>query len=625
MTERGREADPRLRVIHVFAIGAGAMFSSGFFLLPGVAAAETGPSLPLAYLLAGLLVLPTMVAVTELAVAMPRAGGPYHFVRRSMGPMTATVGGVGLWVALVLKAAFALEGIDAYLGLLVDLPAGVVGLALAVVFTVVNLAGARESAVVQVWLVGVLLLILGAFIAVGALRAAEPDAEALADRFDPLFTDGVLGLLAATAIVFVAFAGLPQVASVAADIENPSHAIPRGVLAALGIATTVYVLGTAVVVANVTADDLRGDATPIATAAERLAVPGAVSLIVIAGLAAFASTGNAGIMAAARYPLALAEGGVVWRRFANLNSSGVPVTGVIVSGIAVALVVGLLDVEGIAKIGSAFVLMSFGMMNAAVIVLRHRRVPDYTPSFRTPWVPWLPAFGVLSSVVLVIDLGPVPVAAVVGVAGLAALWHGWARREADDDPGALTWPRRRTPTDADTHPVVLEDVEVVVEKGSPETLAAATVVRIAPDATGADVEQAAAAALAERVGVDASRVAEWLAGRRHPVLETDEAVLHLVPLDGPLTSSVVLAWSPALDGTGRRRARIAAVIASSDPGSEPDRRLFGLVAAQLADEALHRRWPADNDSVAQLLSTDATRRLRSARDGITTFADPPQG
>jgi basic amino acid/polyamine antiporter, APA family len=112
----------RLGLVHVFAIGAGAMFSSGFFLLPGLAADETGPSLPLAYLLAGVLVLPTMLSVTELAVAMPFAGGPYHFFRRALGPSAATVGALGLWVALVLKSSFALVGIDAYLGIVWDLP-----------------------------------------------------------------------------------------------------------------------------------------------------------------------------------------------------------------------------------------------------------------------------------------------------------------------------------------------------------------------------------------------------------------------------------------------------------------------------------------------------------------------
>ena len=61
----------------VYAIATGAMFSSGFFLLPGLAAAETGPSVFLAYLVSGIIVLPTMFSVAELATAMPKSGGTY--------------------------------------------------------------------------------------------------------------------------------------------------------------------------------------------------------------------------------------------------------------------------------------------------------------------------------------------------------------------------------------------------------------------------------------------------------------------------------------------------------------------------------------------------------------------
>lgn len=609
MNDDAPDTRPHLGVVHVFAIGAGAMFSSGFFLLPGIAAAETGPSLPLAYLLAGVLVLPTMLAVTELAVAMPRAGGPYHFVRRSLGPMMATVGGVGLWVALVLKASFALVGIDAYLSLVFDLPDGVVGLVLAVVFTVLNLAGARESAVVQVWLVGVLLLVLGAFVATGGVRAVQPDDERLVERFSPLFAGGALGLLAATALVFVAFAGLPQVASVAADIREPSRTIPRGILAALAVATSVYVLGTAVVIANVSPDELRGDTTPIATAAERLAVPGAVGLIVIAALAAFASTGNAGIMSAARYPLALARDGLAWQRFARLNSSGVPVAGVLVTGAVVALIVSFFDVDGIAKLGSAFVLVSFGLMNAAVIVLRRRRVPDYAPSFRMPWVPWLPGFGVATSIALVIDLGLVPIAAVLGIAGASAGWHLWARRGAEDRPGALTWARGRESIDLDDERLhELQELGPRGEDRAPETLESAIGVRLEPGASLAEVERAAAEALARQHRIDGGTAIRWLRDGRHPAFEVDGSVIHLLGFDGPVDDTVVVAWSAAHDGGHARSGATVALVASSDPARDSSQRLFGLVAAQLADERLADDWPDDPEQVGELLAADAARR-----------------
>ena len=102
-----------LGLFDVYVISTGAMFSSGFFLLPGLATAYAGPSTVLAYLLAGVLMIPAMLSMAELSTALPRAGGAYYFIDRSLGPMFGTVGGLGTWLALALKSGFALLGMGA--------------------------------------------------------------------------------------------------------------------------------------------------------------------------------------------------------------------------------------------------------------------------------------------------------------------------------------------------------------------------------------------------------------------------------------------------------------------------------------------------------------------------------
>ena len=65
----------KLRLIDVFCIASGAMISSGLFILPGLAFANAGPSVFLAYLLAGIFAVPALLSKAELATAMPKAGG----------------------------------------------------------------------------------------------------------------------------------------------------------------------------------------------------------------------------------------------------------------------------------------------------------------------------------------------------------------------------------------------------------------------------------------------------------------------------------------------------------------------------------------------------------------------
>ena len=91
----------------VFTISLGAMIGSGIFVLPGLAFTVAGPSVILAYMLAGLVMLPAAFSQSEMATAMPQAGGTYLYIDRAMGPLMGTISGFGVWFSLVFKSAFA--------------------------------------------------------------------------------------------------------------------------------------------------------------------------------------------------------------------------------------------------------------------------------------------------------------------------------------------------------------------------------------------------------------------------------------------------------------------------------------------------------------------------------------
>lgn len=153
-----------LGLLDVYSIAMGTTLSSGFFLLPGLAFAAAGQAMVTSYMVAALLVVPAMFAMVELSTAMPRAGGAYYFLDRSMGPLIGTVGGLGTWLVLILKSAFALIGLGAYVGLFFpNLPIVPLAIVMALVFGGLNLAGAKKSGSLQVVLVVGLILILSAF------------------------------------------------------------------------------------------------------------------------------------------------------------------------------------------------------------------------------------------------------------------------------------------------------------------------------------------------------------------------------------------------------------------------------------------------------------------------------
>ena len=398
-----------LTLFDVYAMSTGAMFSSGLFLLPGIAVGLTGDSVYLAYLFAGFLILPAMYCMAELSTAMPKAGGTYYFLDRAMGPAMGTVGGLGSWVAVVFKSAFALVGMGAYLGIYVDLPFTVLAIILTIVFGLVNILGAKETTWLQRVLVGALVTILTAFILLGLSEFDGLSALGPNNADQAFFSSGAVGFLSTIGIVFVSYAGLTKVASVAEEVENPDVNIPLGMTLSLATATLIYTLGTLILINVLPRSELEESLTPVADAGKVFLdwVPFdlGVLLIVVAAIAAFASTGNAGILSASRYPYAMAKDKLVPRSLSEIGRFGTPTRSIVMTVLAMVLVLSIFDVEAVAKLASAFQLVLFALTCVAVIVMRESRISSYKPGFRAPFYPWLQVAGIAISLLLIEEMG----------------------------------------------------------------------------------------------------------------------------------------------------------------------------------------------------------------------------
>ncbi len=437
MASGSSDLQKNLTLYDVYAISTGAMFSSGFFLLPGIAAAETGPSVILAYLVAGLLILPSMYSMAELSTAMPKAGGTYYFLDRSLGPLAGTVGGLGTWLALVFKSAFALIGMGAYLAIYADVPIKPLAAALTVAFGVLNIVGAKESSWLQRILVTILVGVLGFYTAQGILSVwgGQSAVGGAAGEFTPFFTEGVRGFLATIGIVFVSYAGLTKVASVAEEVKNPDRNIPLGMGLSLLTATGIYVLGVAIMVAILPGSELHADLTPVYTSGEVFFnwLPYALGpiLIVVAAVAAFASTGNAGIMSASRYPLAMARDRLLPENFAHLGRFNTPTRSIVVTVGLMLVIIFVLSEEGVAKLASAFQLLIFALLNFAVIVMRESEIPSYAPGYRSPLYPWTQVAGIAIPFFLISEMGTL---AIVFTGVVVLVGVGWYFYYASDVP-----------------------------------------------------------------------------------------------------------------------------------------------------------------------------------------------
>lgn len=392
----------------VVAVSIAAMLGSGIFVLPGLAMAKTGPSVWLAYLAAGVCVLPAALSTSELATAMPTSGGNYFYLDRTFGPLVGTVSGLGLWCALLLKSAFALVGFGMYLAVIVDLPAEVdlpldptklIAMVLLVGIVALNILGARKvskvlAAVVAISIVGLICLV-----------AAGPIGFK-AEHLDDSFPKGILGFLAATGFIFVSYDGVTKVAAIAEEIKNPHRNLPLGILISLGIVGLLYGSVVLILVGNVPAQDLQGDLHPIYLLAKGLGGPAVGIAAALLAVLTMTSMANAGLLAASRFPFAMSRDNLLPAFLSVVHSRFLtPVRSIVLSGAAMAAVILLLEVDKIANLASAFLIMMFIAVNSAVVVLRESDTQWYRPSFRTPLYPGLQVFGILSGLVLLVVMG----------------------------------------------------------------------------------------------------------------------------------------------------------------------------------------------------------------------------
>jgi amino acid transporter/mannitol/fructose-specific phosphotransferase system IIA component (Ntr-type) len=430
MNGKKKKLKKELNLLGVFSIATGTTLSAGFFLLPGLAAKEAGPALILAYILAAVPLIPAMLSIVELATAMPKAGGVYYFLDRSLGPLVGTIGGIGTWLALILKVAFALIGMGAYVSLFVELPITPVAVTLAIALGVLNIFGAKKSGKLQIFLVAGLLAILAFFIAGGTFQLNY-------DHFNNFFNAGFNSIIATAGLVYISYVGVTKVASLAEEVDNPERNLPLGVFIALGLSILIYILGTTVMVGVLPMSELKGNLTPVAATAEKLFGEYGMIILSVAAILAFISVANAGTMSASRYPLAMSRDHIMPVYFRKLGRFDTPVYSIILTVVVIIFLLVMFDPTGIAKLASAFQLLMFALVSLAVIIMRESGIESYDPGYKSPFYPWLHIFGIFSSLYLIFEMGALPIIFSTGLIIAGGLWYWFYARQNVERNGAI--------------------------------------------------------------------------------------------------------------------------------------------------------------------------------------------
>lgn len=415
-----------LTVIDLIVFGVGVIIGAGIFVITGtVAKTNAGPAITISFAVAGLACALAALCYAEFASTVPVAGSAYTFSYATFGELIAWIIGWDLALEFTIGAAAlstsfsgyfqeVFEGtpleVPAQLGSAADGTLDLPAILIALLVTGVLIAGIKLSSRLNQVVVAVKLLVIAAVIIFGVshitlgnwspfIPDSEPVEETSAGFMDATLISwmfgldpavyGIAGIISAASVVFFAFIGFDIVATTAEETRNPQRDVPRGILGSLAIVTVLYIAVSLVITGMQKYSDIDAeDAAPLATAFDAVGMDWMGRLIAIGACIGLIVVVMILMLGQTRVAFAMARDGLLPPALAKVHPTfRTPWVITAVTGVAVALIGGLVDLETLVHLVSIGTLFAFVLVSIGVVVLRRTR-PDLPRAFRTPavWV-----------------------------------------------------------------------------------------------------------------------------------------------------------------------------------------------------------------------------------------------
>ncbi|MEV5018660.1 amino acid permease [Streptomyces sp. NPDC053780] len=422
-TESGGGLVRSLGLWQLTAIGVGGIIGAGIFTLAGTVANGTaGPAVLVSFLIAGVASAAAALSYAEFAGLIPKAGSAYTYGYAVLGELVGWFIGWDLlleYTAIVAVVAIGISGYFSFLvgemgadlpnwmlgapgtgdGHKVDLFAAVLCLLIAYLLTLGIRNAARFEMVVVVLKVLVVLLV----IAVGVFHIET-------SNYNPFFPFGVGGAFTGAATVFFAVFGYDAMSTAAEESKDAQRHMPKAIIYSLVISMVLYVAACLVLTGMQNYKDIDPE-SGFSTAFKSVGLGGLADVIAVGAIIGILTVMFTFMLGVTRVWFSMSRDGLLPKWFAKTHPTRhVPTRVTWIVGVASAAIAGFLPIGEAAELTNIGILLAFVVVCAAVIVLRYRQ-PDLPRTFRTPWMPFVPAVGIVFSIWLITFLQ----------------WQTWAR------------------------------------------------------------------------------------------------------------------------------------------------------------------------------------------------------
>ncbi len=349
----------KLSLLEATALGVGIIIGASIFSLVGVGVKIAGSNLPEAFALSALIALSIAYSYAKLSRVLISNAGPIEYVIHAFGD-NVFVGALAFiyWFSFVISislftytfAGYALGalGLENSKTLYYIVEAFIIA-----IFVSLNFKGAKAVGSAETFLVAFKLFVLLVFIAGGMLLIhlnwLRPDFS----------VRGLVGLLVASAMYLLSYAGFGVITNASEDIENPEKNVPRAIYLSLLISAIIYILVSIVVVGAVPKElVIKAEEYALAEAAKPILGEAGFLLVTLGAIVSTSSALNSALYGGANVAYALAKKGELPKAFERRVWFGEPEGLYITAGLALFLAI-FLNLSGIAEVTTVSFLLIY--------------------------------------------------------------------------------------------------------------------------------------------------------------------------------------------------------------------------------------------------------------------------
>jgi basic amino acid/polyamine antiporter, APA family len=426
----------------LIALGIGAVIGAGLFVRTAAAIADrAGPSVTVAFIVAGIGCAFAGLCYAEFASMIPVAGSAYTYSYATMGELVAWIIGWDLVLEYAVGAATVSIAWSEYFNRvlewfgmripyqwshspfevmhgtnvhgLVNIPAVFILLLL----TMLLIRGTQESAMVNgiIVLIKVSIVLMVIAIGWGFINSANhtpfipPPTLYTTPQGITHHYGGIMGILGAAGVVFFAYIGFDAVSTAAQEAKNPKRDMPIGILGSLAICTVLYVLFAYVLSGVATVEDFRstGREASVAYAISKYMtgyewLSKAVTVAILAG---FSSVILVMLLGQSRVFYSMSNDGLVPPVFAEVHPRyRTPYKSNMLFFVFTGLFAAFIPEDIVGEMTSIGTLFAFMLVCAGVWIMRRRR-PDLERGFTVPALPFVAIAGILVCGSMIYGLG----------------------------------------------------------------------------------------------------------------------------------------------------------------------------------------------------------------------------